>query len=474
MAVAANSFVPEIEQELLGALLEGASFPLAASVVEETHFLHLAHRRIWRACKTAHERSNTCKLTVVSGFLDHDAMAAELLSTGMKPRAYLAHLVSSVSFGAPRIVETARKVVEQWARLAVAEELETLSGAAKEPTADVKAIASRAGERLDEIMTDLRRGANRKSRFKVVESAHNAILAAQEARARGNGLTGISWGLTDLNRLTGGLQRGDLTLLAARPSMGKSTFAMGCAYRMARLGHGVGVISLEMGADKLSVRVMSDISFDTAQPIQYADIIRGNIQDRDLETLADVRDRLEGIPLYIEDQSGLRMNDIRVKLEALIQQAERESQKLEVLVVDHIGLIHPSARYNGNRVQEIAEISAGFKSMAREYGIAVLALSQLSRALEQRSDKRPQLSDLRDSGALEQDADTVIFLHREAYYLERSKGESPEKETERLGKLADIQNEIEVAIAKQRNGPIATVKFFASMAHSAIRGQVAA
>src|SRR5690606_4339854 len=173
--------------------------------------------------------------------------------------------------------------------------------------------------------------------------------------------------------------------------------------------------------------------------------------------------------LLIEEQSGLSITDIRIKLETMMQKMEQAGNPLEMLMIDHLGLIRASNRYSGNRTNEIAEMTAGLKSMAREYGIAVVLLSQLNRGLESQADKRPQLSSLRDSGAIEQDADTIIFLYREAYYLLREKTDDPSKQADIAAKLLDCENKLEFAIAKQRNGPVTSIDLFVDVACSAVR-----
>jgi replicative DNA helicase len=178
---------------------------------------------------------------------------------------------------------------------------------------------------------------------------------------------------------------------------------------------------------------------------------------------------LDRLPIMIEEQSGLSMTDIRVKAEMMMEDMQRHGSTLDMLVIDHLGLIRASGRYSGNRVQEISEMTAGCKELAREYGLAVVLLSQLNRAVESRDNKVPQLSDLRDSGSIEQDADTIIFLYREAYYLQRDKSGDFEKQQDRAERLADCENKLEFHIAKQRNGPLKSIDLFIDVACSAVR-----
>lgn len=191
----------------------------------------------------------------------------------------------------------------------------------------------------------------------------------------------------------------------------------------------------------------------------------------EIDTLKSACRDLDTLPLWIEEQPGLSMTDVRVKTERMMESAEAVGCPLGVLFVDYLQLIRPSARYQGNRNNEIAEISGGLRELARECNLGVVALSQLSRNIESRAmnERRPMMSDLRDSGAIEQDADTIIFLFREAYYLEKEKGKDAEAEVNRVSRLSDVQNKLEFIIGKQRNGPVKTIDLFVDIACSAVR-----
>lgn len=460
-------YVVEIEQEVLGALLAGGDFRRVSGLLEEHHFIEPLHGKLFSVIRSAHERYNSTTVPVVAKLISEEMALAYKVKVNEPINVYLANLCANTVFGNPALEQNARKIVEQWARLNIASEAGRLQAAANDPMSAPVELVTHAGQAFDDILSQVRRGPRRKSRVSLLEATDNAIAAAEEAKARGSGLTGITWGLVDVNRLTGGIQKRDLTLIAARPSMGKTTVGLSVAVKAAKAGVAMGFISLEMDSDKLGARAISDLALDWNVRVPYTDLIRGSVESTDAIKAA-VRD-LDRLPLWIEDQSGLSMTDIRVKAESMMAAVEKSGHSLEGLVIDHIGLIRPSSRYQGNRTNEIAEITAGLKGLAREYGIAVIALSQLNRALESRDDKRPQLSDLRDSGAIEQDADTIIFLYREAYYLEREKAKSADAERERVERLADCYHKLEFAIAKQRNGPVRSVDLFCDMAFSAVR-----
>jgi replicative DNA helicase len=251
--------------------------------------------------------------------------------------------------------------------------------------------------------------------------------------------------------------------------MGKTTLGTSIARNAAESGAGVGFFSLEMDNAKLGARMLSDIALTRDHRVPYQDMIAGRLSDQQEEWAAQALEDRAALPILIDDASGITMAEIRAKAETMMEDAETRGVKLQLLVVDHLGLITPSARYKGNRNNEIGEITSGFKSMAREYDLSVLLLSQLSRQVEQRDNKRPQLSDLRDSGNIEQDADAVMFLHREAYYLERATPTDPDERIEWGLKLDTCRNSGELAIAKQRNGPCSTIDLHIDMACSAVR-----
>ncbi len=463
-----NGYVQEIEQEVLGCLLFGGDFRKVMGFLRDEHFIADSHRILFSTIKTAFDQYGSTTVPVVAKLLPQDVGEGFLNRTGKHPVPYMASLSEFNVLGNSGLERSAKAVIAQWARLKTGEIAGNLIAASNDPGADPAKLLQHVAEEFDTIAAEMRAGPRRKTRVSLSEASGNAFAAATEARQRGNGLSGITWGLTDVNRLTGGIHRRDLTLVGARPSMGKTTLGLSTAIKAAKSGAGVGFISLEMDADKLAARAITDLAYDWNVKVPYSDIIRGQVDEETLESLNSATRDMDRLPILIEEQSGLSMTDIRVKAEAMMSDFEKRGQKLDVLMIDHLGLIRASSRYSGNRVQEVSEMTAGLKGLAREYGIAVVLLSQLNRAVESRDNKRPQLSDLRDSGSIEQDADTIIFLYREAYYLEREKT-TGDKETDRLSRLADCTNKLEFIIAKQRNGPLSNIDLFADMACSAVR-----
>ena len=299
----------------------------------------------------------------------------------------------------------------------------------------------------------------------------STVTMVEAAYHKDGQVTGVPSQLEDLDEKLGGLQRSDLIILAARPSMGKTALAITIAANAARTravgpdaeglestNYTVAVFSLEMSAEQLAMRLLS-----AEAEISSDDLRRGKLRDTDFTNVVRASQSLANRPLYIDDTAALSVAALRTRARRM-----KRRHGLSLIVVDYLQLVRPAGSSSQiNRVQEIAEITMGLKAIAKELNVPVLALSQLSRAVEQREDKRPQLSDLRDSGAIEQDADVVMFIYRDEYYQERAEpkirdGESDDKFQERynqwLKRYETCRGAADVIIAKQRNGPIGTIK----------------
>ena len=300
-----------------------------------------------------------------------------------------------------------------------------------------------------------------------------AVQMAQRALNSGGHVSGITTGLDSINAKVGGMHNSDLVILAGRPGMGKSSLATNIAFNAARrwvrdrddgidpaksVGAPVAIFNLEMSADQLATRILSEQS-----GISSEDLRMGKISQHEFRNLARAAADLEDLPLFIDDTAGLTIAALRTRARRLKRQ-----RGIGMIVVDYLQLLQGSGSgRDGNRVQEISEISRGLKQLAKELQVPVLALSQLSRAVESREDKRPQLSDLRESGSIEQDADMVLFIYREDYYLQPSEpdhpvpGDPPEKWSkweEWESRMAPVRNTAELLIAKQRHGATGKVK----------------
>ncbi len=299
---------------------------------------------------------------------------------------------------------------------------------------------------------------------RFADALASAIDLAAKAYQRDGGLSGLATGLDDLDRLMGGLQRSDLVILAGRPGMGKTALATNIAFHVAR-GHRtetgedgrtetvdggiVGFFSLEMSAEQLATRIIAEQA-----GVPSSKIRRGDITEPEFFRISEVAGEMQRMPLFIDQTGGLSIAQLATRARRL-----KRSRGLDLLVVDYVQLLQGSSRRSSeNRVQEITEITTGLKALAKELELPILALSQLSRQVEQREDKRPQLSDLRESGSIEQDADVVLFVFREEYYLKNKKPREGTPEFEAwMEEMDRIMGRAEVIIGKQRHGPTGTV-----------------
>ena len=296
-----------------------------------------------------------------------------------------------------------------------------------------------------------------------LKAVTDAVNVANAAYQREGGMSGVSTGLIDMDKKLGGLHKSDLLILAGRPSMGKTSLATNIAFNIAKTyrrgirpdgsegaveGGVVGFYSLEMSAEQLAARILSEASEVPSEQIR-----RGDMTEGEFRRFVDAAKSLEACPLYIDDTPALPISQLAARARRL-----KRTHGLDVLIIDYLQLVRPASAKD-SRVNEVSEITQGMKAIAKELDIPVIALSQLSRAVENREDKRPQLSDLRESGSIEQDADVVMFVFREEYYKEREKPSDNE-----LDKMAAWQDDMErlhgraeVIIGKQRHGPIGTV-----------------
>ena len=278
--------------------------------------------------------------------------------------------------------------------------------------------------------------------FTPIKDLVYSTYTHMEERAKHKGqLTGVSTGFYDLDGCTNGLQKSDLIIIAARPAMGKTSLALNIAQNAAIRGNvPVAIFSLEMSREQLSIRLMSSEAEVDAQKAQT-----GEFTAKDWEKLAAAGDKFAQAKIYIDDTAGVTITDLRAKCRRLAM----TEKNLGLIVIDYLQLINGTG--NEDRLQQISSISRGLKVLAKDLNVPIIALSQLSRAPEARTDKRPQLSDLRDSGSIEQDADIVMFIYRDEYYRSANEGED-------IAEQASNKGEAEVIIAKHRNGPTGTIK----------------
>ena len=339
---------------------------------------------------------------------------------------------------------------------------ETILRFASSGTVPIADLTADAVSRLDDVAA-LAKPAKRRS----YTGAQAGILALEHAQGTG-GSYPIS-GLKDLDDMLGGWPRGQLSIVAGRPGMGKSAAATAIVLGAAKKGFASQFFSLEMTGEQLGARLLTDLAYTAQRPIYYEDIARRTVDERDLARLQEAQTRLEGLPLRIEEQGGLTLSEIASRARKHAAELDRNGEKLELLVVDHMLLVKASQRYAGNRVREVGEISNGLAALAKELDTSVVALCQLNRGVEGQDNKRPSLSHLRDSGTIEEDASLVCFVYRPAYYLENTRFDNPEAETKRLEALEACRNTLEFVIAKNRNGRTGLVKAYVDIGANAIR-----
>ena len=447
----------EAEQALLGAIIvNNDAFDRVSDFLRAEHFSEELHRRVFEVASQLIRAGKIATVVTLKTFLgEHD------LGGGMTVPKYLARLAGE----ATTIINAAdygRTIYD----LAIRRNLiligEDVVNVAYDAPVDMspRTQIEEAERRLYEIAEQGRYDGG----FQSFGSAlTTAIDMAAKAYERDGKLSGISTGLADLDFKLGGLQSSDLIIVAGRPGMGKTALATNIAFNVARAyqfevrpdgTHGavnggiVGFFSLEMSSEQLATRIISEQSAVPSNKIR-----RGAIDDQEFQRISDAAREMQSIPFYIDQTGGISIAQLTARARRLKRQ-----RGLDLLVVDYLQLLSGSKSKGDNRVQELTEITTGLKTLAKELNVPVMALSQLSRQVEQRDDKRPQLSDLRESGSIEQDADVVMFVFREEYYI---KNREPQIGTEEYAKwMADMERahgRAEIIIGKQRHGPTGSV-----------------
>lgn len=443
----------EAEQGLLGALLiDNRALENISDFLRAEHFFIPAHQRIYHAIVTIVDRAQTASPITLKNYFEKDEDLTDIGGAG-----YLAELAASM-VSVVNVGDYANTIYDLHLRRSLITLGEDVVNDSYDHTLEKNAsdTIEQAEARLYELTES---GDSRASFVTLRDSVLIAIEHAEKAfKAEGN-VTGISSGLVDMDKKLGGFQDSDLLILAGRPSMGKTALATNMAFNAAKAyaesggeqGGIVGFFSLEMSADQLATRILADQS-----GVSGDDIRKGNIKQDDFQSFVAASQVLSQVPLYIDDTPALTIGAVRTKARRLKRQ-----HGLDMLVIDYLQLLrgNGSRQSMDNRVNEVSEITRGLKAIAKELNIPVIALSQLSRQVEQREDKRPQLSDLRESGSIEQDADTVMFVYREEYYLSRTEPEpGTEKHLDWQASMERAHNIGECIVAKARHGPIGTVK----------------
>jgi replicative DNA helicase len=419
----------EAEQSVLGGLLlDNAAWDRIGDMIVDMDFYRDEHRRIYRQIVKLLEKGKPADAVTVAEALDS---AGESEHTG--GLVYLGELANNTPSAANirRYAEIVRERAILRQLIAVADEI---AGNALNPLGrDAKTLLDEAEAKIFEIAE---KGARTSEGFVHI----NPLLAQvveriQELHDRDNpsDITGVPTGFADLDQKMSGMQAGDLIVVAGRPSMGKTAFALNIAeYVASHAGLPVGVFSMEMGGAQLAMRMLA-----SSGRLDSHRVRTGRLNDEEWDKLAFALGQLHEAPLYIDESGGLNPVDLRARARRL----HRQCGKLGLIVIDYIQLM-ASSRQNENRATEVSEISRSIKALAKELSVPIIALSQLSRKVEERTDKRPMMSDLRESGAIEQDADVILMLYRDEYY-------KPESQDKGIA---------EVIVGKQRNGPTGTLR----------------
>lgn len=446
------------ERDVLGIILGRPDAVDDCDELDPSDFLIPEHGIIFREVSEATRAGRGISPNLIAASVGSNPIA------GVSPGLYLLRLMADAStiVNLPTSVRSVRDAADR-RRIVDASKIAIKRADAASWSENPAAIASEAIAALDGIASS--RSSRGTRRVSIRDAADDALTSMNDRRQSGKSLVGCTWGLRDMDEATLGLIRGDMIILAGRPSSGKSCIASSVAISAARAGAGVYFVSLEMTGEQLALRALTDIAWNSDRPIAYADANRGMIDDRDYERLMIAQEKLSDLPVIIEQQPGLTVSQIATRARRLARDMEAAGKRLDVLIIDHMGLVKPSGRYSGNKVAEVGEVSNALKPLAKELDVAVLALCQMSRASEARDDKRPQLSDLRWAGEIEQDADVVVGVYREAYYLERKGERTPEEEA----RLDATRNALELLILKQRMGPTKTVTAFCDVKANAVR-----
>ncbi|MBD8071258.1 replicative DNA helicase [Bacillus sp. PS06] len=412
----------EAEQAVLGAVfLEPASLTMASEVLIPEDFYRAAHQKIYKAMLTLSDRGEPVDLITVTSELADTQLLEEVGGV-----SYLSDIANSVPT-ASNIEYYARIIEEKSILRRLIRTATTIAQDGFSREDEVDALLNEAEKNIMEVARRKNAGAFKNIKDVLVETYDNI----ETLHNRIGDVTGIPTGFVELDKMTAGFQRNDLIIVAARPSVGKTAFALNIAQNVAtKTDENVAIFSLEMGAEQLVMRMLCAEGNIDAQRLRT-----GSLTAEDWGKLTMAMGSLSNSGIFIDDTPGIKINDIRSKCRRL-----KQDSGLGMVLIDYLQLIQGSGTSKDNRQQEVSEISRSLKELARELKVPVIALSQLSRGVEQRQDKRPMMSDIRESGSIEQDADIVAFLYRDDYY---------DKESEN-------KNIIEIIIAKQRNGPVGT------------------
>ena len=456
----------EAEQALLGAILvNNEACDRVSAFLTPEHFFEAVHARIYEVASTLIRAGKLASPVTLKSYFDNDATLKEIGGP-----AYLARLAANATtiINAEEYGRTVYELAQRRKLIGVGTDL---VNEAFDP--DIEDSSKDLIERAEQTLYEMAETGKYGQGFQPFARAlTDAVDMAAGAYQRDGGLSGISSGLRDLDEKMGGLQSSDLIILAGRPAMGKTALCTNIAYHVARAykaehqtdgsvkvmdGGVVAFFSLEMSSEQLATRIIAEQSAVSSERIR-----RGKITEDEFHRIVEVSREMQSLPLYIDSTGGLTIAQLAARARRLKRQ-----RGLGLIIVDYLQLLTGSSRRAAEgRVQEVSEITVGLKALAKELNVPIMALSQLSRQVENRDDKRPQLADLRESGSIEQDADVVLFIYREEYYLARKEPRPNTTEHQQwMDEMARVHGVAEVIIGKQRHGPtgIVELQFDASL-----------
>ena len=437
----------EAEQAVIGSILVSNDiFDDVTTILDNKKFYDPVHQKIFNAIENLISKGMLANPITLKNYFENDNSLAEL-----EGHEYLVKL-TKFSTTIRQAIEYSRIVYDMHIRRELIKISEGMNENASNKILDLS--GNKIIEDSEKLLFDLaEKGSFNSSLIKFDQALNYTIEMASKAFKNEEGIVGVPTGLSDLDDRLGGMHNSDLIIIAGRPSMGKTALATNIAFHAAKklqekgTKSSIAFFSLEMSSEQLSTRILAEQS-----RIKSNDIRRGRISEEQFDKFIETSKNITDLPLYIDETPA-------ISIAAMSNRARRIKRLfgLDLVVVDYIQLMSASNTRDG-RVQEISEITKGLKALAKELSVPVLALSQLSRAVEQRDDKKPQLSDLRESGSIEQDADVVMFVYREAYYLERKEPRPATVEhAEWQAKMNEVSNLAEIIIGKQRHGPTGNI-----------------
>ena len=436
----------EAEQSVLGSiLLNNEIFDDISTLITSINFFDPLHQRIFAAIENLIYKGMLANPITLKNYFEKDKDDINIPEYLVK--------ITKFSSSSRQAIEYSKIIYDMYVRRELIKISENTIDTAK--VNDLNISGQKIIENSEKLLFDLaEKGSFSSSLVKFDEAMKLTIEMASSAYRNEEGIVGVPTGLRDLDDRLGGLHQSDLIIIAGRPSMGKTALATNIAFNAAKKllnenkRSSIAFFSLEMSSEQLSTRILAEQSRVTSHNIR-----RGKISEEEFDKFIETSKTISELPLFIDETPA-------ISIAALSNRARRIKRLhgLEMIVVDYIQLMRATINNKDGRVQEISEITQGLKAIAKELGVPVLALSQLSRAVEQRDQKKPQLSDLRESGSIEQDADVVMFVYRESYYLEKQEPRPATVEhAEWQAKMNEVSNLAEIIIGKQRHGPTGNI-----------------